>query len=59
MLRTENIFVRKILRCRTSQMCKFLIRRFSYIKDELYELGKIKVKTPYGNEVNIDFKGTY
>lgn len=25
--------------------------RFSYIKEELYELGKIKIKTPYGNEV--------
>lgn len=24
---------------------------FSYIKEELYELGKTKVKTPYGNEV--------
>lgn len=25
--------------------------KFSYIKDDLYDLGKIKVKTPYGNEV--------
>ena len=25
--------------------------KFSYLKDELYELGKIKVKTQYGNEV--------
>ena len=25
--------------------------KFSYIKDELYELGKIKIKTPYGNDV--------
>jgi len=24
---------------------------FSYLKQELYDLGKIKVKTPYGNEV--------
>jgi len=24
---------------------------FSYLKEELYELGKIKIKTPYGNEV--------
>jgi len=24
---------------------------FSYLKSELYEIGKIKVKTPYGNEV--------
>lgn len=24
---------------------------FSYLKQELYEVGKIKVKTPYGNEV--------
>lgn len=24
---------------------------FSYLKQELYELGKIKVKTPYGNDV--------
>ena len=25
--------------------------KFSYIKDELYELGKIMIKTPYGNDV--------
>lgn len=25
--------------------------KFSYIKEELYELGKISVKTPYGNNV--------
>ena len=25
--------------------------KFSYIKDELYELGKIMIKTPYGNDI--------
>lgn len=34
-----------------SRLLKNSEYKFSYIKDELYELGKTKVKTPYGNEV--------
>ena len=34
-----------------SRLLKDSEYKFSYIRDELYELGKIKVKTPYGNEV--------
>ena len=34
-----------------SRLLKNTEYKFSYIKDELYELGKTKVKTPYGNEV--------
>lgn len=35
-----------------SRLLKNSQYKFSYIKDDLYELGKIKIKTPYGNEVN-------
>ena len=34
-----------------SRLIKDSQYKFSYIKDDLYDLGKIKVKTPYGNEV--------
>lgn len=34
-----------------SRLLKDSKYKFSYIKEELYDLGKIKVKTPYGNEV--------
>lgn len=35
-----------------SRLLKDSKYKFSYIKEELYELGKIKIKTPYGNEIN-------
>lgn len=34
-----------------SRLLKDKKYKFSYIKEELYELGKIKMKTPYGNDI--------
>ena len=34
-----------------SRLLKNSEYKFSYIKEELYELGKMKIKTPYGNEI--------
>ena len=34
-----------------SRLLKAANYKFSYIKEELYELGKATIKTPYGNKV--------
>ena len=49
--RTPNELMITIPSKYNSRLLKEKKYKFSYIKEELYELGKIKVKTPYGNEV--------
>lgn len=49
--RTPNILMVTIPSGYSSRLLKDNRYKFSYIKDSLYELGKTKVKTPYGNEV--------
>lgn len=49
--RTPNELMITIPSKYNSRLLKEKKYKFSYIKEELYDLGKIKVKTPYGNEV--------